>query len=126
MTIREVTDKQVNFMKDWMKMSGPVGLSSNPFERTLGSVVFTLYTHPKDKDTIFIRQMENLGIRGKGRASKALKKLTILADKHGVSLILDPKPFGSREGLNRRDLGDWYKRNGFTPRKNNYWIREPL
>lgn len=51
--------------------------------------------------------------RGKGKASQVLKDLTQLADKHQVTLALQPQPFGAEKGLNTVQLISWYKRYGF-------------
>jgi GNAT superfamily N-acetyltransferase len=55
--------------------------------------------------------------RGKGSASKALAELTEAADKAGLTLQLEPTPFrsiiGKGESLNKQQLIEWYKKNGF-------------
>lgn len=56
--------------------------------------------------------------KGAGEASKALKFLTDLADKHKVPLTLDVEPIknAGAEGKNltRAQLTAWYKRHGFV------------
>jgi GNAT superfamily N-acetyltransferase len=50
--------------------------------------------------------------RGKGLASRALRMLTEVADKHGVEISLDAAP---QEGgsLTKKELFQWYGRHGF-------------
>jgi len=56
--------------------------------------------------------------QGAGLASGVIKKLTAIADKHGVSMTLDAKPFSTIDNqLKKSDLIGWYKRHG--------WIRRP-
>lgn len=53
---------------------------------------------------------------GQGNASKTLKYLLELADKHGVTLDLTAKPYGTFEhAKSTDDLVRWYARNGFVP-----------
>jgi hypothetical protein len=49
--------------------------------------------------------------RGKGEASKAIKKLTDLADKHDVIVTMNPQ---AKKGssLTTEDLEEWYERSG--------------
>jgi hypothetical protein len=50
--------------------------------------------------------------KGKGEGKAVMKDITNAADKSGVTLTLEAKPFG-RGGLNKKDLIDFYKKNGF-------------
>lgn len=56
--------------------------------------------------------------RGRGLASRALKTLTDIADKHGVPITLTVQPTrndgGSLSGFTKKKLFDWYKRHGFV------------
>jgi len=63
---------------------------------------------------------------GEGYASQVMNKLVDLADKHGVPMSLDPKPFGS-EKLGVKDLKSWYRRAGFKPNDDwgGEWWRDP-
>ena len=64
---------------------------------------------------------------GQGFASKIMKKITDLADKHQVALRLDAVPFG-QESVAEEDLAGWYKRAGFTRSDPDYsesMVREP-
>jgi len=56
---------------------------------------------------------------GQGFASKVMDMITLLADKHNVTLRLDVHPFG-RETLGVKDLQSWYKRNGFERSDEDY------
>lgn len=56
---------------------------------------------------------------GKGYASKVVKEITKLADKHGVTMSLFAKPFGRFDNkLDMNQLIGWYKRNGFVQEPN--------
>ena len=67
--------------------------------------------------------------RGSGHASKALRTLTGLADKHGVPLTLIPQPTdsgGAGKGLSKDQLAGWYGRYGFVKAADGQkMVREP-
>tara|TARA_Y100000310_G_C20647170_1_gene797293 strand:- start:120 stop:590 length:471 start_codon:yes stop_codon:yes gene_type:complete len=48
----------------------------------------------------------------KGFASKVMKQIVALADKHQVPMTLDAVPFG-QETLSTKELEAWYRRSGF-------------
>ena len=48
----------------------------------------------------------------KGFASKVMKQIAALADKHQVPMNLEAMPFGQKT-LSTKELSDWYKRSGF-------------
>jgi len=50
--------------------------------------------------------------KGKGQGKAVMKDITNAADKSGITLTLEAKPFG-RGGLNKKDLINFYKKNGF-------------
>lgn len=50
---------------------------------------------------------------GKGDASKVLKMVCDIADKHNVVIRMAPEPYGTEKGLNKTQLINWYKRYGF-------------
>ena len=50
--------------------------------------------------------------KGKGEGKAVMKDITNAADKSGITLTLEAKPFG-RGGLNKKDLINFYKKNGF-------------
>lgn len=50
--------------------------------------------------------------RGKGLATRALRTITDIADKHGVAISLDVSPQG-KGGLTKAQLFKWYKNHGF-------------
>lgn len=65
---------------------------------------------------------------GKGLASKAMKKITKLADEFGVTIHLTAEPTGSPVGgkpLNKSQLKSWYKRLGFKDKGGDSMIRPP-
>jgi len=52
--------------------------------------------------------------RGKGNASRVMKKIMDIADKYKVVVALDPHPFGkSTDKLNKSQLVTFYKKFGF-------------
>lgn len=68
--------------------------------------------------------------KNNGDASKALKWVTSLADKHQCVITLAVVPLknaGSRTGkdLSKKDLISWYKRNGFEKDTGDIFKREP-
>ena len=67
--------------------------------------------------------------KNQGDASKALKWLTSLADKHKCALTLEVVPLkaGSDTGKNltKKDLIAWYKRHGFKKDMGDSYRREP-
>ncbi|MGA1354618.1 MAG: hypothetical protein ACO32I_07600, partial [Candidatus Limnocylindrus sp.] len=60
----------------------------------------------------YISLIRNNGVKGKGAASTVLKKLMALADKHGVTLTLQPQKVGAK-GLSTEQLEAWYAKSGF-------------
>lgn len=51
---------------------------------------------------------------GEGYAGKVIREITKLADKHGVTISLTPKPFGTVAGrLSKAKLVKWYRRHGW-------------
>lgn len=53
--------------------------------------------------------------KGKGNASRIMKKIIDIADKYKVTIALDPHPFGTgSEKLNRSQLVNFYKKFGFN------------
>ena len=63
--------------------------------------------------------------RGQGGPKYVMEMITKLADKHGVTLDLDVKPYGDK-GLNKSQLTAWYKRLGFVNNKYGNMVRAPL
>lgn len=61
--------------------------------------------------------------RGKGIGSKLLRSIVADADIMGVTLILEPSPYG---GLNYEQLTAWYKRYGFVERDDGMYTRQPV
>ena len=67
-------------------------------------------------NSVHISSLVSHNEKGKGHASKALKMLTGLADKHGVDMDLVSQPLDhDRTGLNQDQLNSWYGRHGFQP-----------
>lgn len=63
--------------------------------------------------------------KGKGNATKALDNLLKQADDYGITLKVEPKPYGKIQGLNADQLKAWYQKRGFVPDEGIYWKREP-
>jgi hypothetical protein len=85
-------------------------------------VLTELWPH-KDRDAVHLATIRS-DVRGGGHASGVLRQICDMADKHGVTLDLDVKPFG-RGGLSKRDLAAWYARYGFVKGKADTMTREP-
>ncbi|KPK66552.1 MAG: hypothetical protein AMS21_01980 [Gemmatimonas sp. SG8_38_2] len=98
-------------IKEWME-----GTEANPFGAPERIVEWkaAAQLRPADKNTISIESIRAFEIN-KGDGGMALRRINELADKHGVTLQLNPVPFGE-EGLTRGQLVNWYKRNGFRLR----------
>jgi hypothetical protein len=64
---------------------------------------------------------------GMGIGSKVMKRLVTMADKHGVSMTLIPKPFGSKK-MSASSLKSWYRNLGFRNEVNagDLWKRTHL
>lgn len=89
------------------------GTHENPFddrERVTQRAGYEL-SHAGD-DRVHVHAIRSFE-KGKGHGSEALRHLTGLADKHGVTLEGAAVPFG-QGGLKKKALSDWYRRNGFT------------
>lgn len=52
--------------------------------------------------------------KGRGDASRVLRKICDIADEFGVTIKITPKPFGTGNILTKKQLVDWYKRFGFV------------
>jgi hypothetical protein len=79
-------------------------------------------------DRIHISAIQSLNPGQKtGAASRALDKIISIADKHGVTIDLTPKAYGTAEGrLTNPQLKKWYARHGFVPEKiGGAMVREP-
>lgn len=50
--------------------------------------------------------------RGKGHATRALRKIAAEADAEGISLIIAPEPFADSP-MDRNALESWYTRSGW-------------
>ena len=61
--------------------------------------------------------------RGQGNAGRVMQKIVDIADKHGVTIALTPKPFGGKDGspiLTKSQLVAFYKKYGFKPEKGGF------
>lgn len=64
-----------------------------------------------DKNEVSLEGITSLD-KGKGLGKEAMTDITKSADELGTTLTLDAKPFG-KEGLGKKELIDFYKKNGF-------------
>lgn len=110
------TNNSSEFMDDFFSMSQPHPLDRN--ERLIGYVSVGLRFWD---GMIWISIIQNHG--EKGAASRVMKALCDLADKHGLRMGLSPEPFGPG-GLSKRALTGWYKSLGFIS-KGDRMVREP-
>lgn len=65
--------------------------------------------------------------RSKGYANSALKHVVELADKHRVTLQLEPSPVMQEKGIKQPDkdqLVSWYSKFGFEPVNNSFIIMQ--
>ena len=64
-----------------------------------------------DKNEVSLEGISSFD-KGRGLGKEVMVDITKSADELGTTLILDAKPFG-REGLGKKELIDFYKKNGF-------------
>ena len=100
------------FLRDLYEASYPNAFSNDPSSRILASAHVRVEVTPM-YGGIRIDELE-AGSRGQGEGTKALRFLTGLADKHGVSLFLQAHPFGD-EHMSLEALERFYRRHGFRP-----------
>ena len=81
---------------------------------------------PYSEAPIWLKSIVSPERQGTGQASAILRKVTDLADKHGVAIWLTPKPFGRVENaLSASKLKGWYKRYGWESTYGDVWVRQP-
>ena len=114
--------KKVEFTKDNIlnkflnKLNSLNPLQKNPIDNKSfvygdkASLEFNRFDK-KDRNEVSIESIMSLD-KGKGAGKAVMKDITDAADAIGVKLTLDAKPFG-REGLDKKQLIDFYKKNGF-------------
>lgn len=62
--------------------------------------------------------------RRSGAATRVLQRLTVLADKHRVTMTLMACPIG-KGGPGKRKLMAWYAKHGFKSLGSEYMVRTP-
>lgn len=97
------------FLSDFEKLSQPN--PADPASRLLHGASVDLVRDPIDPATVHLEGITALTKR-QGAGSAALRRITDLADKHGVRLTLDAQSLDS-QGLPQPALEQWYGRNGF-------------
>ena len=102
---------------------------ANPFnrrERVLGCAAIAL--QPRSPDIVQLNMLRALLPSG-GHGSRALRWLCRLADQHSVTLVgcVVPTAVGKykRPLLNRRQLTQWYRRQGFVVYRDGHMERQP-
>lgn len=80
--------------------------------RQIGNIEVDLQPDKYDENTVYFGLIRALKGADKGEASTVLKQITDLADRHGVTLLLQVEKVG-KKGLNEQQLEDWYAKNGF-------------
>jgi hypothetical protein len=112
-----------SFMKDYH-----ANTEAHPFDRRIRLHSNDVGTElSRFGDRVHMSSIINFNDKGKGHASKTLRDVTSLADKHGVKLHLSVKPFkaGSMgKDLNTKGLASWYGRHGFKG-SNSDMTRQP-
>ena len=108
----DVEESFREFFDEWMEVSEDNPLSRDERVFEYGSAV-TL--RPSVAEGVVwldsIRSFE----KGTGQGSQALKFLTEMADRHGVTLRLYARPYETEApGLEQETLIRWYEQNGFT------------
>lgn len=99
------------FIRDVFDASHPLPFqNASRTQRMLADIEAVVEVFP-EHGGIKIETIQALS-RRKGEGTKALRFLTDLADKHGVSLYLYAKPFGD-EAMDLDDLVRFYRRFGF-------------
>tara|TARA_R110000868_G_scaffold67865_4_gene200983 strand:- start:6811 stop:7458 length:648 start_codon:yes stop_codon:yes gene_type:complete len=97
----------------------------NPRERIIGNALVELKMHGSDEMHLTsIRTLQP----NSGESSKALKAVTDMADANGLPITLYAEPYGNwgYTGLKKKQLIEWYKRNGFILEDgDDYMIRKP-
>jgi hypothetical protein len=101
---------------------------TNPAGRLFSkNVSVELNPEPTDDHTVHVEDLRAL-TTGQGHGAAALKKLTGLADRHGVRLTLDAHPL-DKGGISKEKLVQFYQNHGFTPAADewrpNLMVREP-
>jgi len=114
-TKRAVSPGVEAFLRAFFDSSYPSPLSSEPTERVLSGLDVLVEVTPQHGG-VHIDEVRAL-VPQQGAGTKAMRFLTDLADKHGVTLMLYPMPFGSA-AMSRDDLVRFYRRHGFR------WVDE--
>jgi GNAT superfamily N-acetyltransferase len=109
-TVRKISPEVEAFLRDLYEASYPNALSSDPSSRILANAKARVEVTPMHGG-VHIDELE-AGSRGQGAGTEAMRFLTELADKHGVSLFLQAHPFGD-ERMSLEALERFYRRHGF-------------
>lgn len=78
-------------------------------------------------DAMHLKTIESLEGAGRsGIPTRAMRAITELADKHGITVTLNASPFGER-ALSREQLRDFYRKFGFEQAKEGegFMVRNP-
>ena len=142
----EITEGQKNFMSEFfdatfaapsmLSVQGRVFLDPSvsgealerfATEQTLPQdwvhIVAKAHVYTRGNNSIYLGSIATQ-VRGQGYGTYALKILTDLADKHGVSIEGSVDKFG-KEGLSQTKLRAWYRRHGFVVGKTDTMVYKP-
>lgn len=118
LSLKKNNPKTEEFMDKYYKMTQVHPL--NPSSRISRDGKSTAEIRPMG-DHIHISAIQTLAPKERsGSASNMVMMLVTLADKTGVPLRLNAKPYGNiKSSLNKAQLKAWYKRKGFVSVKGN-------
>lgn len=85
---------------------------TEPTQRRLGNASLEAVKEPYDANAVHIEHLRS-DVQGSGHGAAALKKMTDMADRHGVALTLDPIALDKTGGIPQAKLEEFYKKHGF-------------
>lgn len=111
----------IRLLKDFQGSSDPNPLNAS--NRVMGGVVVELVPIPAEPHQILMKYIHSLD-KKKGNATRAVKNVMFLADKHDVDIRVFPKPLD--DSISQEDLEEFYFKLGFRySNKEGEMIYEP-
>jgi hypothetical protein len=92
----------------------------NPRESIIGNALVEI--QPNSDGSVHLSNIRTLNPSA-GESSKALKAVTDMADANGIDISLFAVPYGD-SGLKKKQLIEWYKRNGFIKVRGDEMVRK--